>query len=66
MSPEEKIKHLLEERKKYVDKLENLYKHFRGVSHENSAAEMKYTTIKVYEAHVQSITEELKQLGLKE
>jgi hypothetical protein len=66
MSPDEKIKHLLEEKKKYEDKLTNLYKHFRGVSHENAAAEMRYTTIKVYESHLQSIKDELKQMGIKE
>lgn len=61
----EKIKRLHSEREKYQTKLKDLYRHFRGVIHEDSASEMKYTTIKVYEAHVQSIEAELKQLGEK-
>lgn len=62
---DQKIKRLKEEREKYSEKLTYLYKGFRGVIHENSASEMRYTTIKVYEAHLHSIEEELKSLGVK-
>ena len=61
----QKIKRLFEEREKYQLKLKDLYRHFRGVIHEDSASEMKYTTIKVYEAHLHSIEDELKSLGQK-
>jgi septation ring formation regulator EzrA len=66
VSNEEKIKHLLEEKQKYAQKLEHLYRNFRGVRHENAASEMQYTTIKVYESHLESITKELKELGVKD
>jgi len=58
----EKYKELEKEHKKIVEKLEYLYRGFRGVSHENSAAEMRYTTIRVYEAHLRSIEAEMKTL----
>ena len=58
----EKYEHLVSEHKRIVDKLEYLYRGFRGVSHENSLAEMKYTTIKVYEGHLMSIEREMKAL----
>ena len=61
-----KIKHLLEELQKYEDKLKILYKGYRGVVHESAASEMRHTTVKVYESHVQSIKNELKSLGYKE
>lgn len=57
MTKEEKEKYdkLVEEHKKIAEKLEYFHRGFRGVSHENSAAEMRYTTIQVYEAHLRSI-----------
>jgi len=60
---EEKIKHLYEEKARLTERLGELYKRFRGLHHEDSASEMKYTTIKVFEAHVQSINAELRSLG---
>ena len=65
LTKEQKIKKLLEDKEKYQTKLNDLYKHFRGVIHEDSASEMKYTTIKVYEDYLHSINEELKSLGQK-
>ena len=67
MNKTEKIKynHLVEEHKKIAEKLEYLHRNFRGVSHENSAAEMRYTTIQVYEAHLRSIEKEMKELEEK-
>ncbi len=58
----QKYKYLVEEHKKIAEKLEYLHRGFRGVSHENSAAEMRYTTIQVYEAHLRSIEKEMKEL----
>lgn len=60
----EKIVRLLTEKEKYDKRLKDLYRNFRGVIHEDSSSEMKYTTIKVLEAHVHSINDELKTLGL--
>lgn len=67
MTKEEKEKYdkLVEEHKKIAEKLEYLHRGFRGVSHENSAAEMRYTTIQVYEAHIRSIEEAMKELEAK-
>lgn len=62
---EEKIKHLWEEKTRLSARLKELYKTFRGVRHEDSASEMKYTTIRVLEAHLRSIDEELRTLGEK-
>lgn len=62
-SKSEKIKHLLRELEKYQSKLTELYKHYRGVIHESAASEIRHTTVKVYESHVQSIKEELRSLG---
>jgi len=61
---EQKIEQLLTERNRLQDKLNGFYKTFRGVRHEDSASEMKYTTIKVYEAHINSINEELRTMGV--
>lgn len=65
MTKEEKKKYndLVEEHKKLVEKLEFLHKGFRGVSHENSAAEMRYTTIQVYEAHLRSVEQAMSELA---
>lgn len=67
MDKDEKAKYdtLLEDRKKISEKLDYLYKGFRGVSHENSAAEMRYTTIKVYEAHLISIEKAIEEIEKK-
>ena len=61
----QKKKELLAEREKIQTRLNDLYKHFRGVRHEDSASEMKYTTIKVYEAHIASIDKELEKMEEK-
>lgn len=59
---QEKYDHLVAEHKRIVEKLEHLHRGFRGVKHEDSASEMKYTTIKVYEAHLMSIEDEMRAL----
>ena len=61
----EKISYLRAERVKLMEKVKFLRKNFRGVHHEDSASEMKYTTLKVYEAHLQSIEDELRSYGEK-
>jgi len=61
----EKISYLQAERLKLMEKVKFLRKNFRGVHHEDSASEMKYTTLKVYEAHLQSIEDELRSHGEK-
>ena len=61
----EKIDYLHKERIRLLEKIKFLRKNFRGVHHEDSASEMKYTTLKVYEAHLQSIEDELRSLGEK-
>lgn len=61
-----KIKELLEKKASYEEKLTHLYRNFRGVIHEDSSSEIKYTQIKVYESFVQSIEEELKSMGYEE
>jgi hypothetical protein len=64
VTKEEKQKYnrLVEDHKRLAEKLEYLHRGFRGVSHENSAAEMRYTTIQVYEAHIRSIEAAMKEL----
>jgi hypothetical protein len=62
ISPEEKIKELQEKRTKYDEKLKIMYKNFKGVKHENSDSEIKYTMIKVYEDFIRSIDAEIKVL----
>lgn len=57
-----KYQELLEKRNRYEDKLEGFYRNFRGVIHEDSSSEMKYTQIKVYESFIKSIDEELKKM----
>jgi len=60
---EQKIAYLYGEKERLSLKLKELHKNFRGVKHEDSASEMKYTTLRVYEAHLHSIDEELRSLG---
>jgi hypothetical protein len=59
LTREEKIAKLKEEQAQLREKYDKLFKTFRGVIHEDSASEMKYTMIKVIEAHLASIHEEL-------
>ncbi|HSX49095.1 MAG TPA: hypothetical protein VLE44_02455 [Candidatus Saccharimonadales bacterium] len=61
----QKLKELHQKRDDAIEKLENLYKNFRGVHHEDSASEMKYTQIKVMESFIESLNEEIKSLESK-
>ncbi|OGY12141.1 MAG: hypothetical protein A3H88_01650 [Candidatus Blackburnbacteria bacterium RIFCSPLOWO2_02_FULL_44_9] len=63
LSPEEKIVELLKKREDTLEKLKELYKHFRGVKHEDSVSEIRYTHIKVLEGFVDSLNKELISLG---
>lgn len=63
LTNEEKIRMLLEKRRVTVEKIRELYKNFRGVSHENSSAEIKQVRIKVLEGFVDSLNRELASLG---
>jgi uncharacterized coiled-coil DUF342 family protein len=62
ISKEQKIADLHKKREEIIEKLNGLYKNFRGVIHEDSASEMKYTQIKVLESFIESINAELKTL----
>ena len=58
----EKLKELHQKRDDVIEKLKGLYKNFRGVIHEDSASEMKYTQIKVLEGFIESLNAEIKTL----
>ncbi len=62
MTKAQKIKELHAIRDEAIKKLEELYKNFRGVHHEDSASEIKYTQIKVMESFITSLDEEIKSL----
>ncbi len=62
LTPEQKIERLTGERATLQEKFDKLFRTFRGVIHEDSSSEMKYTMIKVLDAHIRSIDEELKVL----
>ena len=58
----EKLAELHRKRNEAIAKLEELHKNFRGVHHEDSASEIKYTQIMVYESFVQSLNQEIKSI----
>lgn len=60
---DKKIRELKEKRDKYKNKLVNMYKNFRGVKHEDSLSELRYSEIKVYEDMLNSVEEEIKELA---
>ncbi len=57
-----KLKENIKKRDEYKAKLKEMYKHFRGVKHENALSELKYSEIKVYEDFVRSLDEEIANL----
>ena len=61
-----KIKALQKQKQEAIEKLEGLYKNFRGVKHEDSASEIKYVQIKVLEDFINSIDAEIKSLEILE
>lgn len=64
MDTQKKIKELEQKREEYKLKLEGMWKNFRGVKHEDSVSEIRYSQIRVYEDFVNSITEEINRLKL--
>lgn len=58
----QKLQDLIDKRDYYKNKLVDLYKNFRGVKHENSLSELRYSQIKVYEDFVNSYTSEIEAL----
>lgn len=58
-----KLQELKVKRDKYKEKLTNMYKNFRGVKHENSLSELRYSEIKVYEDLLNSVEEEIKKFS---
>lgn len=60
-----KLTELKQRRDKYREKLTGMYKNFRGVKHENSLSELRYSEIKVYEDMLNSVVEEIKNLESK-
>ncbi len=61
MNSDKKIQELKAKRDKYKEKLTNMYKNFRGVKHENSLSELRYSEIQVYEDLLNSVEEEIKK-----
>ena len=61
MNSDKKIQELKAKRDKYKEKLTNMYKNFRGVKHENSLSELRYSEIKVYEDLLNSVEDEIKK-----
>ncbi len=59
---QKKYQELIEKKQRYEEKLKYLYKNFRGVIHEDSSSEIKYTQIKVYESFIISIEDELRAM----
>lgn len=62
MNKSQKKKELLAKKAIYQEKLNKLKIGFHGVRHEDSASEIRYSMIKVYEDFINSIDEELKNL----
>lgn len=63
MDKNQKLKDSIEKRDRYKAKLKEMYKHFRGVKHEDSLSELQDSTIKVYEDMVRSLNIEIEQLN---
>ena len=63
MEKHAKINELKQKKIEYEEKLKKLYIGFRGVRHEDSASEIRYTQIKVTESFIHSIDEEIKALN---
>jgi hypothetical protein len=64
MDKNRKLQELILKRDKYREKLTQMYKHFRGVKHENALSELRYSEIKVYEDLLASVVKEIGELEL--
>lgn len=62
LSKSEKLAELHKKRDETIEKLNGLYKNFRGVIHESSDSEMKYTQIRVLEGFIESLNSEIRAL----
>jgi uncharacterized coiled-coil DUF342 family protein len=62
MDKTKKLQECIKKRDNYKEKLKEMYKHFRGVRHENSLSELQDSTIKVYEDIVRSLDKEIETL----
>ncbi len=65
MDKNTKLQEHITKRDRYKAKLKEMYKHFRGVKHENSLSELQDSTIKVYEDIVRSLNAEIEILKKK-
>ena len=59
MDKKKKLKEFIGKRDGYKARLVEMYKHFRGVKHENALSELKYSEIKVLEDFIRSLNEEI-------
>lgn len=62
MDKHKKLQEFITKRDGYKAKLVEMYKHFRGVKHENSLSELQDSQIKVHEDFVRSLNEEIATL----
>ncbi len=62
MDNTEKIKQLKEQLEKYRAILKDKMSRFRGVRHENSLSELRYTEVMVYKNRVEDLEQEIKKL----
>lgn len=62
LSKEEKLQQLKALRDEYRLIINELYKNFRGVKHENSLSELRFSEIKVKEDMLGSVLREIKAL----
>lgn len=62
----EKYHELLKKREKAKEKLATAVKKFRGVRHEDSVSELKDLNVKLCQAHLASIEEEIKEWEKKQ
>jgi hypothetical protein len=64
MDNSEKIKQLEEQLAKYRAILKDKMSRFRGVRHENSLSELRYTEVMVYKNRVEDLQKEIDRLKL--
>jgi hypothetical protein len=65
ITDEEKLKQLEEKLAKYKPMYDEKKKMFRGVKHEDSLSELRYTEFKVYQDIVDGLVREIAQIKAK-
>jgi hypothetical protein len=65
LTPTAKLAELKRMRDEYRIKLKEMYRNFRGVKHENSLSELRYSELKVAEDMLGSVLREIKDLEEK-